>query len=117
MGCNLHPAVKLRVPRALTTLVLDMMVPPEGLALIQSETAVMGWVLPADLSSEWGGNTSGGVPKRKRRGERLDMERCVQLGTALGCARLSGSPLARALGIVLALLSLRECNTIDGDST
>lgn len=54
MGCNLHPAVKLRVPRALTTLALDMMVPPEGLALIQSEMAVMGWVLPADLSSEGG---------------------------------------------------------------
>lgn len=41
----------------------------------------------------------------------------MQLGTVLGCARLSGSSLSRALGIVLALQSFRECNTIDGDST
>lgn len=45
------------------------------------------------------------------------MERCVQLGTVLGCARLSGRALARALGTVLALLSFRERSTIDGDST
>lgn len=32
MGCNLPPAVKFHVPRALTTLAMDMMVPPEGLA-------------------------------------------------------------------------------------
>lgn len=52
MDCNLHLAVKFHVPRALTTLALDMMVPPEGMALMQSKMAMMGWVLPADLSSE-----------------------------------------------------------------
>lgn len=51
----------------------------------------------------------------RERGETLDVERSVQLGTVLGCARLSGSALAGALGIVLALLSFS--NTIDGDST
>lgn len=52
MGCNLHPAVKFHVPRALTTLALDTMVPPEGVVLMQSGMAVMRWVLPADLSCE-----------------------------------------------------------------
>ena len=33
---------------------LDLMVPPEAQVSMQSEMAVMGWVLPADLSSDQG---------------------------------------------------------------
>lgn len=41
----------------------------------------------------------------------------MQLGTVLGCARLSGSPLVRALGVVFTPSSFRECKAIDSDST
>lgn len=34
-----------------------------------------------------------------------------------GCASVPSSPLIRALGTMLTLLSFRECNTIGGDST
>lgn len=41
----------------------------------------------------------------------------MQLGTVLGCARLSGSPLVRALGVAFTPSSFRERNAIDGGST
>lgn len=52
VGCNLHPVVKLCVPRALTTVMLDLMVPPETQVLMESEMSMMGWVLQTDLSSD-----------------------------------------------------------------
>lgn len=54
MGCNLHPAVKLCVPRKLTTVMLDLVVPPEAQVSVQSEMAVVGWLLPADPTSDRG---------------------------------------------------------------
>lgn len=72
-------------------------------------------MLPGDLCLWPGGNTSASVSKTKR-GESLDLERRVQLGTVLGCARLAGSPLVGALGSVFTPASFRECNAIDGDS-
>lgn len=82
---------------------------------MQSEMAVIGWELPQTCPLNRGKYFCWCSQEKVR--ERLDVERCVELGTVLGCARLYGRALAWALGIVLALLSFRESSTIDGDST
>lgn len=93
---------------------LDLMVSPRGFGAVRNGCDRLGAVSIPVLRP--GGNISAGVSRRNR-GQRLGLERCVQLGTVLGCAGVSGSLLVGALGIAFAPLSFREHNAIDGDST